>query len=87
MSYKYCILDHRIFKEYLTVGNVVKVLDKMSEQWIRISELLGVPDTVVNSILVSRLQDKDSLQRIVEWWFKNTANPEWTAIQNITGDF
>ncbi len=79
----YYFLDQSIFKEYLTVSNAVKALDKMAEQWIRVSTLLGVPDTIVNSILVYQLQDRDSLQRIVEWWFKNTANPEWTAIQEI----
>ncbi len=80
-------IDQSIFEEHLTVSNAVKALGKMAEQWIRISELLGVPNSVVDSILVSRLKDRDSLHRIVEWWFKNTANPEWTAIQKIISKF
>ena len=76
-------LDQNIFKEFLTVSNVVKALDMMANQWIRISELLKVPFSVVNSILVTRMNDQDSLRRVVEWWFKNTANPEWTPIKTI----
>ena len=55
----------------------------MAGQWIRVSKLLGVPTAVSDSILVSRLNDESSLRRVVEWWFKNTANPEWTAINAI----
>ena len=53
----------------------------MADQWIKIANLLKVPDLIVDSIVVSRLQDdKASLQRVVEWWFKNTPNPEWNVI-------
>ena len=79
-----CTLEQRIFKECLTVNNAVKALVLMAGEWIRVSELLGVPSSVVDSILVSRLKNEDSLRRVVEWWFKNMANPEWTAIQKIT---
>ena len=78
--------DQSIFKDYLTVGNAIKALTPMAEQWVRVSKLLRVPDRVVDSILVSRLEDRDSLRRLVEWWFKNTPNPEWTAIQRIRGN-
>ncbi len=76
-------LEHSIFKEFLTVSNAVKALDIMADQWVRISELLKLPSFVVDTILVSRRNDENSLRRVVEWWFKNTANPEWTSIKNI----
>ncbi len=62
----------------------MKALDTMAQQWIMVAELLRVPNAVVNNITVARLQDdKASLRRAVEWWFKKTANPEWTTIQEI----
>ena len=76
-------IDQKNFEEYLTVRNALKALDTIKDQWIRISELLGVPSSVVNSILVSQLSDEESLKKSVEWWFRNTANPEWTTIQKI----
>ena len=61
----------------------MKALDTMADQWIKVADPLNVPSTVVDSILVSRLQDdRASLRRVVEWWFRNTANPEWSAIQD-----
>ena len=46
---------------------------------------LGVPDHVLNSIIVSRLKDDTaSLRKVIEWWFKNTPNPEWNDIQQLT---
>lgn len=67
----------------MTVHSAVKALEPMVNQWIKIAELLSVPNSVVDSILVSRLNDENSLQRVVEWWFKNTANPEWKIIKEI----
>ena len=64
----------------------MKALDRMAKQWIRVSEMLKVPSSVVDTILVSRLNDEESLRRVVKWWFKNTANPEWTSIKDITGN-
>lgn len=62
----------------------MKTLDTIANQWIRTAELLGVPTSIVDSILVSRLQDdRASLRRVVQWWFKNTPNPEWSAIQGV----
>ena len=73
-----------ILQEHLTVNNIVKALDALADQWIRVADCLSVPGTVVDGILVSRLpNDKASLRRVVEWWFKNSANPEWITIQEI----
>lgn len=65
----------------MTIGNIVRTLHAMADQWIKISIMLEVPDNVVNSILVSRLKDEASLRRVIEWWFKNTSNPVWNIIQ------
>lgn len=65
----------------MTVSNVVKALHAVADQWIKISNMLEVPDIIVNSILVSRLQDDEvSLRTVIEWWFKNSPNPEWNII-------
>ena len=66
------------------MNNVILSLEQHAEQWIKIAGLLEIPDYVISSIQVSRLQnDKASLRRVVEWWFKNTHNPEWNAIQDV----
>ena len=74
-------------KGYLTVNNIVKHLSPMTDKWIEIAAQLNVPTSVVDSILVSRLQDDGaSLRKVVVWWFKNTANPEWNVIDRILLD-
>ena len=58
---------------------------KLSDKWVRVAEELNVPDHVLNSIVASRLKDDEaSLRKVIEWWFKNTANPEWSTIQRMT---
>lgn len=66
---------------HLTVNNITKTLAPVVDQWIKVAGVLDVPQTVIENVLVSRLSDKSSLQRVVEWWFKNTPNPEWTTIE------
>ena len=64
---------------------MTKSLEKFSVQWMQVAGFLNLPDYVINSIHVSRLEDdKASLRKVVEWWFKNTANPEWSAIRKIS---
>ena len=64
----------------------MKHLDQMSNQWIRVANVLELPTFVISSIQVSQLDnDQASLRRVVEWWFKNTANPEWNDIQQFQG--
>jgi hypothetical protein len=47
---------------------------------------LGIPFPVIGSIQVSRLpNDQASLRKVVEWWFQNTPNPEWSTIHQILG--
>ena len=73
-------------KEPLSVNNICKTIAKIetfSGQWIKVAELLKVNRDIVDSILVSRLTDTTSLRKVVEWWFMNTANPEWSAIEKI----
>jgi hypothetical protein len=46
--------------------------------------MLSLPYTVISSIQVSRLpSNQASLRKVVEWWFQNTANPEWSTIHHI----
>ena len=49
---------------------------------MKVASFLKVDDDVVNSVLVSRLDNKSSLKKIVQWWFINTANPEWKTVLN-----
>ena len=64
----------------------MKNLDKMSNWWIRVANELEIPTFVIKSIQASRLDnDQASLRRVVEWWFKNTVNPEWKVIQQLQG--
>ena len=56
----------------------------MTKKWVKVAELLNVPTDIVDSILASHLNDDAaSLQKVVEWWFRNTAKPEWVTINNI----
>ena len=75
----------------MTINNVVKVLEPWSEKWIQVSNLLDIPNSVVNSInvLISHqpnMNDLSALYKVVEWWFVNTASPEWTTIDNIIAE-
>ena len=66
----------------LNVNSIVRSLAARANQWIKLAYVLKVPQTVVDGIVVSRLQDnEESLRRVVEWWFKNTPNPEWIDIE------
>ena len=71
-----------------TVNNIVKTLEPISKRWIEVATLLELPDTIISSIQVSRLPNNlASLRKVVEWWFQNTANPEWNAIAVLQGEF
>ena len=69
--------------ENLTVTNICNKLDEFSDQWMKVASFLRVDDVVVNSVLVSRLDDQSSLRKIVQWWFMNTANPEWKTVLEV----
>ena len=47
------------------------------------AKILKVDSLVANSILVSRLNDASSLNRVVEWWFMNTSTPEWNDVVEV----
>ena len=73
----------------MTVNNIMKTLGKWSDKWIEIAQLLNVPSPVINTINVltshqPNMNDEGALYKVVEWWFVNTANPEWTAIDDLT---
>ena len=60
------------------------MLVKLSDQWIRVASLLGLPSSVTDVITVSCRKDNQvALRKVVEWWFMNNANPEWDDILNI----
>jgi hypothetical protein len=68
----------------LTVNRIIKSFEHVSNHWIEIATELGIPSPVINSIQVSRLpNDQASLRKVVEWWFQNTPNPEWSTIHQI----
>ena len=50
---------------------------------MRAASFLNVDDDVVHSVVVSRLDDKSSLRKIVQWWFMNSANPEWKTVLEV----
>lgn len=47
------------------------------------AKILQVDNLIADSILVSRLNDATSLNRIVEWWFMNSLNPEWSDVLKV----
>ena len=81
-------LSDQTLHEPLTINNIMKHLDQMSNQWIRVANVLELPSFVISSIQVSQLgNDQASLRRVVEWWFKNTANPEWKTIHTANPEW
>ena len=70
----------------LSVSNVVKTLRPWSERWINVAEDLEIPGEVISKIRVittGQQSDDTALYKVVEWWFKNSPNPEWTAIAEV----
>ena len=67
----------------LTVDNVLTYLYPWSHQWVTVANKLHLPTLVINSIQASQVSDRASLKTVVEWWFQNTANPEWNTIEGI----
>ena len=70
----------------LSVSNVLKALRPWSEKWINVAELLEIPSEVISKIriITTGQQSEDTaLYKMVEWWFKNSSNPEWTAISEV----
>lgn len=62
----------------------MKRLEHLSDQWVMVANRLPLPGSITNSIQVSRLPDDHaSLRKVVEWWFKNTPNPDWDTIQEV----
>lgn len=83
-----CYIGIKAYQKILTVSNIMQALINFSDQWIKIAELLHVPDYVISSILVSRLEnDQASLRKVIEWWFKDEPNPEWIAIEKVQGTY
>ena len=81
-------LSDRTILEPLTINNIMKHLNHMSDQWIRVANILKLPSFVISSVQVSQFgNDQASLRKVVEWWFKSTANPEWNVIQQLYGKF
>ena len=72
----------------MSINSVVKELWKLSGRWVQVANLLKLPTSVVSTINVltshqPKIDNKDALRRVIEWWFVNTANPEWTAIDDL----
>ena len=68
----------------MTIANAVSMLLKLSDRWIRVASLLGLPSSVTDVITVScRKDDQVALRKVVEWWFMKNANPEWGDIHQV----
>ena len=83
-----CIDASNEERKPLTINNIVENLKEWSDNWIQIANLLSIPSPVINTINVltshqSNIGDKDPLYKVIEWWFVNTANPEWTTINDL----
>ena len=72
----------------MTIANAVNMLLKLSDQWIWVASLLGLPSSVIDVITVSCQKDNQvALKKVVEWWFMNNANPEWDDIHQVLNPF
>ena len=72
------------YQEPLTVSNAANSLLQLSDKWIVVASSLGVPSSAIDVINVSsRRDDQVALRKVVEWWFMNTANPEWNQVYDI----
>ena len=69
----------------LTVDNVLAYLYPLSDQWVTVANKLHLSANVIYSIQASHASDHASLKMVVEWWFQNTANPEWNTIVQLQG--
>lgn len=72
----------------MSVFDVFERLRKWSEKWVYVAGLLGLPASVISAIniLTSHqpdMGDEGALHKVIEWWFVNSANPEWTAIDDV----
>ena len=66
----------------------MKILERWSDKWVQVANLLNLPTSVISTINVLTshqpdMNDKAALYKVIEWWFVNTANPEWTAIDDL----
>ena len=77
------LLNYNVDVDYLTVTSICNKLDSISNRWITVAELLKVDYDVINSVMVSRFDDKSSLKNVVQWWFMNTTNPEWNTVIEV----
>ena len=72
------------YREPLTVSYAVNVLLQLSDKWIVVASSLGLPSSAIDVITVSSRRDNQvALRKVVEWWFTNTANPEWNQIHQV----
>ena len=66
------------------MSNAANVLLQLSDKWIVVASSLGLPSSAVDVITVSSQRDNQvALKKVVEWWFTNTANPEWDQIHQV----
>ena len=73
------------YQEPLTVSYAVNVLLQLSDKWIVVASSLGLPSSAIDVINVSSQRDNQvALRKVVEWWFMNTANPEWDQIHQVS---
>ena len=66
------------------MSNAANSLLQLSDKWIVVASSLGVPSSAIDVINVSsRRDDQVALRKVVEWWFMNTANPEWNQVYDV----
>ena len=72
------------YREPLTVSNAANMLLRLSNKWIVVASSLGLPSSAIDVINVSSRRDNQvALRKVMEWWFMNTANPEWNQIHQV----
>ena len=63
------------------------MFDEWSDKWISIAKLFELPSMVINSIGVITSQqpqsNKSALNKVIEWWFSESANPEMSTVQKV----
>lgn len=88
LTYHYLSIIVTQEKEFITINGIMKRLEKISNKWITVANILKLPTSVISTINALTLHqptmgDSGALYKVIEWWFVNTANPEWTAIDRM----
>lgn len=56
----------------------------MSDQWVVVANKLQLPNSVIKRIQSSHYHNSlVSLRKVVEWWFQEAANLEWSIIRQV----